>query len=166
MAARVIHFGVDDCYRLRVLRQAGYEIAECGDFKEFRAALRSEADADAVMLNDSFGSLPLQAIPLARSRTWAPIILFPNPKRAYELEELDLVVPSFTPPQEWLLDVANLIERSRAIRAQSQCLIDESARLRRAAAATRESSRSERRRSRFILETRFPSPFDPDPGSE
>jgi len=28
MAARVIHFGYDDCYRVQVLRTAGYEVRQ------------------------------------------------------------------------------------------------------------------------------------------
>src|SRR5947207_11384797 len=119
MAARVIHFGVDDCYRLSVLRRAGYDIDDCDNLNQLQAALESRADADAVMVNDSTGAVPEFAISLARSRSSAPIILFPNSSRTYGSEEVDLIVPCFTPPEEWLLKLANLIVRSRTLRAYS-----------------------------------------------
>ena len=122
MAARVIHFGVDDCYRLSVLRRAGYDIDDCRNLVQLRAALESKREADAVMVNDSSGSIPEFVISLARSRSTAPIILFPNSSRTYSTEPVDLVVPSFTPPEDWLLDLANLIVRSRTLRACSQLL--------------------------------------------
>ncbi len=123
MAARVIHFGVDDCYRLSVLRRAGYDVDDCSDEIQLRAVLETMGEADAVMVNDSDGSIPESVISLARARCAAPIILFPNASRTYSAEqEVDLVVPSFTPPQEWLLKLANLIVRSRTLRAYSQLL--------------------------------------------
>jgi hypothetical protein len=123
MAARVIHFGVDDCYRLSVLRRAGYDIDDCSNLIQLRAVLESNGEADAVMVNDSTGSIPEFVFSLARARSAAPIILFPNSSRTYQTEqEVDLIVPSFTPPEEWLLKLATLIVRSRALRAYSQLL--------------------------------------------
>jgi hypothetical protein len=146
MAARVIHFGVDDCYRLSVLRRAGYVIEDCSNLIQLRDAL--EADADAVMLNDSHGSVPENAISLARSRTLAPIVLFPNSKRSYPTEQIDLVVPTFTPPQEWLLELANLIVHSRAVQEYSRLLQEQSQQLCLESAQAREKSREERARAR------------------
>src|SRR5215469_6995503 len=133
MAARVIHFGMDYCYRLKVLRRAGYEIDACSNLIEFRTALKS--DTDAVMVNDSAGNVPLQAFSPARFHTAAPIILFPDSERAYQTDEIDLVVPSFTPPEDWLLNLATFIEYSRALRATSRTLQEQSEWLRREAKA-------------------------------
>jgi hypothetical protein len=141
MAARVIHFGIDACYRLNVLQSAGYDIVKCGNLVQFRAAL--DAEADAILFDDSDGSVPETLICLARSRCSTPIVLFPNHARAYPMNEVDLVVPTLTPPQEWLLDVANLIIRSRQIRACSQILQEESGQLRRESAAVLEKSGEE-----------------------
>ena len=93
MAALDIHFGVDDCYRLRVLRRAGYATRSAAVSSSFENVLDSEGDADAVMVNDSKGFVPLQVISVVRSRTSAPIILFPETGRTYETDEIDLVVP-------------------------------------------------------------------------
>jgi hypothetical protein len=148
MAARVIHFGVDDCYRLSVLRRAGYDIDDCSSLVQLQAALESKREADAVMVNDCNGSVPELAISLARSWSSAPIILFPNSSRTYNAEdEADLVVPSFTPPEEWLLKLANLIVRSRSLRAYSQLLQEQSQQLRRESSAVREESRQELERA-------------------
>jgi len=158
MAARVIHFGIDECHRLKVLRRAGYEIEACGNLLQLRAALDSQSDAVAIMVNDSDGSVPLQAISVVRSRTSAPIILFPDSVRTYKTEEIDLVVPSFTPPNEWLLDLANLIAHSRAIRARSQLLWEQSELLRQESAAVCETAIQEVQRSRDLLDAlRSPS---------
>jgi len=151
MAARVIHFGADECYRLKVLRRAGYDIETCSNLIQLRAAFDSGSEADAVIVNDSDGSVPLPGISLARSRTSAPIILFPDSGRTYKTEEIDLIVPSFTPPEEWLHDLANLIVRSRTIRACSQLLRRQSELLREDSAAVRETTIREMERSRDLL---------------
>jgi len=152
LAALVIHFGVDDCYRLRVLRRAGYDIKACSNVVQLRKVLDSQGEADAVMLNDSKGSVPLQVISVVRSRTSAPIVLFPETGRTYETDEIDLVVPSFTPPEKWLLDLANLIVQSRAIRAHSRALRAESELLRQESAAACETAMQEVQRSRDLLD--------------
>ena len=133
MAARVIHFGIDDCYRLNVLKRAGYEIAECSDTEAFYAALKLDVDAAAVIVNDCEGDLPAEAIAFARSQSSIPIILFPNPKRSYDGMEFDLAVPTHTPAEEWLLELANLIVKNRAVRACSQMLQQQSDKQRREA---------------------------------
>jgi len=78
----------------------------------------------------------------------APIVLFPNSKRSYRTDQVDLVVPSFTPPQEWLLELANLIVHSQAVREHSRFLQEQSGQLRRESAQVREKSREEQARSR------------------
>ena len=159
MAVRVIHFGIDDCYRLRVLRTAGYDVEACGNLLQLRKALASNSDADAVIVNDSKGSVPLQAISVLRSSTSAPIILFPHYGRNYQTEEIDLVVRSFARPEEWLLDLANLIVHSRAIRSSSQLLRQQSELLRHESAAVCENAIQEVQRSHDLLDAlRSPSP--------
>jgi len=151
MAARVIHFGVDDCYRLKVLSRAGYEIDACSGVNQLRAVLDSPSDADAVIVNDSDGSVPLQVISVVRFRTSAPIVLFPDSGRTYETDEIDLVVPSFTPPEKWLLDLANLIVHSRAVRAYSHLLRQQSELLCQESAAVCETAIQKVQRSRELL---------------
>lgn len=162
MAAKIVHFGIDSCYRLGVLRRAGYVIENCSNLEEVCAAVKPDRETDAIMINDSDGSLPPHAISLVRTRTTAPIIVFPSSLRLYQPQEIDLLVPAFTPPEEWLIDLANLIVQGRALRAYSRSLQEQSQSLRRDSLAIRVTSIRERERARRILETRLPSPFDPD----
>jgi hypothetical protein len=104
------------------------------------------------MVNDSDGSVPLQVISVVRSQTSAPITLFPDSGRNYETEEIDLIVPSFTPPEEWLLHLANLIVHSRTVRAYSQVLRQQSELLRQESAAVCETAIQEVQRSRDLLD--------------
>lgn len=166
MAARVIHFGIDACYRVSVLRRAGYEIEKCNNLDEICGALDSNDETDAVMVNDSDGSLPSDALFLMRTRTTAPIILFPNSARSYRAEEIDLVVPAFTPPEEWLLDLATLIVHTRALRAYSYSLQEQSQLPPRESLAARVRSIRERERARKIAGGKFPSPFNPEVDSK
>jgi hypothetical protein len=122
MAARVIHFGVDKCHRLNVLKRAGYAVDACSSLVQLRHALQSEIDADVVMMSDDDGSVPSEAIALTHAESLIPVIFFPSTDRSEETAGFDLVVPTFTPPEDWLLDLAILIVRSRAIRARSQLM--------------------------------------------
>ncbi len=163
MAARVIHFGIDDCYRLNVLRRAGYEISECSDTMKLCTALKRDQDAAAVIVNDCEGDLTAEAIAFARSQSPIPIVLFPNSKRSYDGMEFDLVVPTHTPPEEWLLDLANLIVKSRAIRACSQILQQQyDTQLRQATAGREKSRRRERPGQEVDAPANFASPFGAD----
>lgn len=148
MAARLIHLGFDEAYPLKVLRRAGYDVHVCSNLIEFRTALQSNPLADAVLFNDGDGSLPPTVFSLARSRSTAPIILFPKLDRVYRPEDVDLVVPRFTPSEEWLLDLANLIVRARALRAYSQLLQEHSEAFCRDPGVAGENSRNEIDQSR------------------
>lgn len=148
MAARIIHFGPDDCHRLTVLRSAGYSVDACGSLGQLRASLVADREADAVVMTEGDGVAPEEAITLARSHSSAPVVLFSGSNRSYEESSFDLVVHSLTPPDEWLVEVDVLIAKNRELRAQSEAIGLESARLRYEAAQVRERSQAERERSR------------------
>jgi hypothetical protein len=148
MAAKVIHFGPDECHRLMVLRSAGYSVEDCRSLAELRAILDAGAAADALLMSDAEGVDPQEAIAVARSRESLPVVLFRSTNLTYQESGIDLVVHCLTPPEVWLNQMDSLIERSRILRAQSKALVDQSAQLRRESAAVRGWSRSERRRSR------------------
>lgn len=103
----LIYFGRDLCYRMPVMRNAGYEIAECVQLPELSAAL--SLHPDAVLLTGE-AHIPLeQVIGVTRAASQAPLILFmseiapPGP--------VDLVIPVFTLPEQWLHDIGAVIER-------------------------------------------------------
>ncbi|HUH63021.1 MAG TPA: hypothetical protein VLZ50_08500 [Terracidiphilus sp.] len=156
MAAFLLHFGVDDCLRLPVLRNAGYRVEECPSIRRLKSALLQfpEPDAVAIAENDSIEKVEAdKAISLVRAHGPAPLILFQDRKSFLESSEFNLVVPFRTHPRLWLSGLAGLIERGRMIQQRSK-------RLREEVAAAMEVSRRERERSAFL---RDPSRrIDPD----
>jgi len=148
MAATVIHFGCDDCHRLMVLRTAGYSVDDCQSLVQLRDRLAQGGEADALLLSDAEGVSPSEAIAVAKSQSSAPVILFRSTTLAYEDSAVDLIVHSLTPPEIWLQEVDAIIEKSRAIRAESVALVGQTRQLRRESAAAREQSRAEQARSR------------------
>jgi len=148
MAARVIHFGPDDCHRLMVLRTAGYAVDNCNSLIQLRSSLLTGGGADAVLVSDGEGVAPETAIAVAKSHSSAPVVLFRSTNLSYQDSGFDLVVHSLTPPEVWLNEVDALIARSLALRAQSEALVTESRQLRRESVVSVVRSRAERERSK------------------
>jgi hypothetical protein len=126
MAANIVYFGVDTCHRLPVLMRSGYTVENCYSALQLEAVFDSSCPAEAVLMTDHKGKLPQDAITLTRSRSVAPLILFRDSNRSYAETAFDLVVPSLTPPGQWLEQVALLLEESRVLRAKSELLRAES----------------------------------------
>jgi len=147
MAARVIHFGPDDCHRLMVLRSAGYAVDGCVSLVQLRASLLTGGQADAVLLSDGEGIASEDAAALARNCCSAPVVLFSGTNRAYEGAAFDLVVHSLTPPEVWLNDVDALIAKSRVLGGRLAALARKSSQLLEESALVVNKSRSERMRS-------------------
>ena len=148
MAARVIHFGPDDCHRLMVLRSAGYAVDGCMSLAQLRSSLLAGGDADAVLLSDGTGVALEEAASLARSCSSAPVVLFSGTNRAYEGAPFDLVVHSLTPPEAWLHEVDKVIAKNRLLGGHLAALSRKSAKLLEESARVVNKSRSERIRSR------------------
>jgi hypothetical protein len=145
MAVTVVHFGEDICYRLPVLRSAGYAVEQCDSLEHFSMFLAW--DPDVVVLEEE-PLVPLRkAISFTRARSNASLVLFRHDLGTTLVEECDLVIPTLTAPEEWLVEIATLLERSRIIRADSQTLVQKSALLREDSAAVRELTREIRARS-------------------
>ncbi len=159
MAARIIHFGADNCHRLWVLQSAGYSIDDCQSVVQLRTALQSAIDADAVAFTESERFAPDEAVHVTRSHSAAPLILFRETHNDCAESVFDLVVPVLEPPESRLTNIAALIARSQAVRANSQGLSRKSSVLRQETAAVRRRFRAERQRS--IQECSMPSdPWD------
>lgn len=148
MAARVIHFGSDDCHRLTVLRSAGFAVAECSSLSQFRKALKAVENPDAVCVVEGNGVKPEAVGEMARANCSAPVVLFRTSYRNSEEAHFDLIVPTLTPPEIWLREIETLINRSRKLQARSLVLIENGREIRRESAAAREKSQAERARSR------------------
>ncbi len=116
MAARVIHFGPDDCHRRIVLQSAGYSVDECYSLSELRAHLLTGAVFEAVFISEVEGFSPEDAAALARMHCCGPIVLFRGTNISDADSEFDLVIHALTPPDVWLDEVETLIARRRASR--------------------------------------------------
>jgi hypothetical protein len=146
MAARIVHFGADNCSRLLVLEHAGYDIDHCPSIVKLGLALTTEREADAVAITEDPKAPRREAIALVRSRSSAPLILFQTGS-GYDESDFDLVIPALTPTHEWLEKIAAIIEQSRAVIADSESVSVQSAALQQEASAARRKSVFERERS-------------------
>ena len=124
MAASVVHFGDDVCFRLPVLRSAGYTVAECDSLEMLTAALAR--NPDAVLLEAEPLAPMRDAAVLVRSSSRAALILFCNETGRPVPDEFDLVIPSLTAPEQWLDKIAALLQQSRTMRPQAQTHFQES----------------------------------------
>jgi hypothetical protein len=148
MAALLLHFGMDDCYRVPLLRRAGYAVEECHSVRRLHSALIQFPEPDAVAIAEDDEIEPDEAVSLVRSHCTSPLVLFQAANPTFQTSEFNLVVPSLTDPQEWLNGIASLIAESRAVRERSRRLREASASLRAEAVAAQDKSRFEYERSR------------------
>ena len=112
MAIRIVHFGSDVFNRIAALKRTGYSVDECYSIADLHASLVGILPADAVAIADNEGAVTDHAISLTRSISAAPLILFRDRNDLYIRPEIDLVVPSNAGADDWLNDIAKLIERS------------------------------------------------------
>jgi hypothetical protein len=113
MVARIVHFGLDNCFRVALLKAAGHFVYECNSVSQLHAALIGIRQADAVVISESDGEVPYDAISLTRSTSMAPLILFRSRSAHYDESEFDLVIPELTDPNKWLSEIAHLVARRR-----------------------------------------------------
>jgi hypothetical protein len=113
MVARIVHFGLDSCFRGALLKAAGHSVEECNSVSQLHAALIGVREADAVVFSEGEGEVPYDAISLTRSTSTAPLILFRSRSPHYDESEFDLVIPEFTDPNKWLKEIAALIAGRR-----------------------------------------------------
>ena len=119
MDVPIIHYGADDCHRVPVLKFAGYAVADCRSIAQLHAALQAIAEAGAVVMTGIGDLAPHRAVSIARCASTAPLVLFPEGASSLVEPEFDLVIPALTPPEQWLSDLAELIDRCFAIRGRS-----------------------------------------------
>ena len=155
MSAFLIHVGVDDCYRVPVLKGAGFFVEECRSVRGLGSTLIDFPEPDAIAIAESDEIEAGRAMALVRSSSTAPLILFQGRNRCLDASGFNLVIPPLTEPHAWLSDLVSLIEDSRQIRSRSRSIGAYSVLLRREAQVAVNKSRQERRRS-AILCNRLP----------
>jgi hypothetical protein len=113
MIPKIVHFGIDCRYRLRVLRDAGYAVESCYTVSELQLVLYVNRNLDAIIIDASERQAPHTAIDLARSHCPGSVVLFQGWTVQEEESEFDLMIPPLTPVSKWLDDIANLIRLTR-----------------------------------------------------
>ena len=139
-AAKVIHFGCDDCYRIKVLRHVGYEVRESDSLDRLRLDLERGNDVDAVIVAGVPPQRAEQAAVLVRQYSPAPLILFRRSNDELDESRFDRVFSWFSPDTHWLYSTALLVMQSKELRAQAE-------HLRRDAEIVQAQSRQQRARS-------------------
>jgi hypothetical protein len=145
MVATVVHFGEDVCYRLPVLRSAGYAVEQCDSLEQFSTFLSSAPDV--VVLEEEPQVPLLKAISFTRARSSASLVLFRHDSATTLAEECDLIIPALTAPEEWLSEIATLLQRSCAAREDSRALVRKPATPHQDATAVKEMTREVRARA-------------------
>lgn len=125
MAARFIHFGWDDCYRVQVLRSVGFEVRESQSLDGLRIDLQRDEPVDAVVLSEDEAHQIREAATVVRQNSVAPLILFRRTEGPMDESLFDQVYSSLVPPRQWLMQTARLIARSRSLQQESARLVCE-----------------------------------------
>lgn len=119
MLGHILHIGTDTCYRLPVFESAGYTVEVCASLAALRDVLDESEIPAAVVVTETEGVSPREAVRLARACPQVPLVLFRETQRAWsddghDIEAgFDLVIPILHPPAAWLAEIAALIENSR-----------------------------------------------------
>lgn len=113
MAAKILHFGWDDCHRVQLLRVAGFAVMESETLEELCDHLQRGKPVDAVILSEAAPRTIQQAAAIVRTHCAAPMILFRRTLRQLDESSFDQVFAWFIPPPEWLEKTAELIAQSR-----------------------------------------------------
>ena len=148
MAARALHFGWDDCYRVRVLERAGYAVTVAENLVALELNLQRGEPVDLVVVSEDTPRTTEHAADIVRQRTKVPVILFRRSALDLDESKFDQVFAGFLSPEIWLARTAELIEQSRQLRESSERLRHESEAVRLESQRLRAQFRQELARTR------------------
>lgn len=141
MGTRIIQFGDVPGGILAALTRNGYEVDACGtSIPKLKQSLQQPDDLEAIAVAENGGSKAVEILTFVRSLGKVPLILFQDESRTCDPSQFDLVVPEQAPLPDLLKSVAEVIERSRAVRAESKMLGEHQRFLIREAASLREQA--------------------------
>jgi CxxC-x17-CxxC domain-containing protein len=157
MAASILHFGQELCNRFPVLRNNGYSVHRYENIPDFRQALQSGMEYDAVSMPEIEEDVSGFVVQAARCYSPAPLILFRTgvpvtfqdgdeelPRTQANLDaDFDLIVPAAAPPLRWMADIGALIARSRALKRSAERICERAVLLKRQTAEVIERTRLE-----------------------
>ncbi|HEU5403039.1 MAG TPA: hypothetical protein VFU86_16905 [Terriglobales bacterium] len=164
MSGVVIHFGVDSSYRLPLLQNAGFEVVDCGtSVPRFHRAVRNHEVFAVAVSHNASRELPI--VEELRALKPVPLILFAGVDVSHGYPDFDLVIPSLTPPPNWLTQLSELLKKSKRVAEESAAIRAQSVTLRQQSAALRAKSASTRKR--YLVErSRLPLDTDPEKTGE
>lgn len=119
MAAKVIHFGWDDCYRVPVFRSIGLEVWEAETLEDLCSGLQRGEKVDAVVLSEDDREVTERAAVVVRQLSSAPLILFRRFHDGLDESRFDRVFGPLAPPEQWLVQTAEMIATSHAVQEES-----------------------------------------------
>lgn len=116
----ILHIGDDLCRRILVMETAGFVVFQSEvTIPAIHIAFTRKEDYSAVVFHNDIAAVPEDAVHEARSLSEAPLVLFQNPTVASNEAEFELVIPSLTSPDVWLLRLRDVIEASQESRNRS-----------------------------------------------
>lgn len=155
MAATIIHFGVDLAARVPVLESAGFEVDICSSIDSLMERVQRES-TDAVVVPERQELNLGGVITVVRSYTLTSLVLFAQGRDQRYEADFDLIIEPFTPPQQWVKHIAELIAQSKVLQAESRYLQAQASTLRGESRATRQQIVKQYQRARE-LRKHFPS---------
>ncbi|HEX8712719.1 MAG TPA: hypothetical protein VF730_12655 [Terracidiphilus sp.] len=121
--AKILHVGDDLCQRIPVLSRAGFTVLRSEN--SIQAISDAFADGDffsAILFHSDLAAPAEPAIQTTRSLSTAPLVLFQNPTVLCDDHDFDLVIPALTPPDIWLQNLRELVERAHELCEQARQL--------------------------------------------
>jgi hypothetical protein len=144
MAALLLYFGQDGSYRLPVLACAGFYVRQCHTPQDLDGALRDDHGVDAVIVNAE----DIDAIATVCAATTVPLVLFLPDGRDFDTRPFALVIRNLTSPNDWLVELLELIRETQDRRARTRPLIAESVHQQQECSPLNESARIQPERAR------------------
>jgi hypothetical protein len=99
VAARVLQFGWDDCYRGQVLKYAGYSVTKAETLESLSHDLQQTPDVAAILISEEDPRTTEKAVEVVRRHTKAPLILFRRLTVNIDESKFDHVFKGFAPPR-------------------------------------------------------------------
>jgi hypothetical protein len=109
MAARILHFGLDQCHRIAVLRRAGFYVTEAASLYEVHLLFRSRLPFDAVVVSEDDRTDPREVLELVQRKTKVPVLLFRKANREIDRRGFSYVSQPLDSPGHWLNERALLV---------------------------------------------------------
>jgi FixJ family two-component response regulator len=107
----ILHFGINDRYRIMVLRSVGYLVHQCSSPEELLRFSESGMHIDLICVSGDPESPPVEALAVAKRKCDALVALFRGTSRTCSFD-FDLVIENLTLPAKWLGDIKAILAAS------------------------------------------------------